>query len=206
MPIYEYRCTNCHRKVSLFWRSISSVDESKARCTYCGSDKLSRLASRVRVIRGGGSTEAGAGAGAGTDDGGDMDDRMMSELGGLDENDPRSLGRFMRKMASESGEELGPEFDEIVGRLEKGEDPEKIEQSMGDVLGDPGGEMGGMMDDDMPMAPPSPEPEESTAGKPADKQDAKTTAKPVTRRPVRAKKSAAKASGRGSKSSSKAKK
>ena len=57
---------------------------------------------------------------------------------------------------------MGPEFNEIVGRLEKGEDPEKIEQSMGDILGEgAGGEMGGpggmggmgmpggMMDDDM---------------------------------------------------------
>ncbi len=87
-----------------------------------------------------------------------MDPAMLNELGGLDENDPRSLGRFMRKMASETGEEMGPEFNEIVGRLEKGEDPEKIEQSMGDILGDGGAPdgmdgMGGMMGDDMGMPP-----------------------------------------------------
>ena len=184
MPIYEYRCSNCHRKVSIFWRSISAVDESKARCTYCGSAKLSKLASRVRVIRGGGggSTEPS------TEDTSGMDDRMMSEMGGLDENDPRSLGRFMRKMASESGEEMGPEFNEIVGRLEKGEDPEKIEQSMGDLFGEPGGPGGDMLDDDYPAAPPAPGPEEGAepAQEPGAKGSAKKKAGPP-RRAVRSK-------------------
>ena len=45
-------------------------------------------------------------------------------MGDLDENDPKSLARFMRKMADETGEEMGAEFDEVVGRLEAGEDPE----------------------------------------------------------------------------------
>jgi len=64
-----------------------------------------------------------------------------SSLGGLDENDPKSLARFMRKMAGETGEDLGPEFEEVVGRLEAGEDPESIEQSMPDLAGEGG--MGG---------------------------------------------------------------
>jgi Flp pilus assembly protein TadB len=44
----------------------------------------------------------------------------------------------MRKMSREMGEDLGPEFNEIVGRLEAGEDPEEIEESMPE-LGDMGG-------------------------------------------------------------------
>jgi hypothetical protein len=43
----------------------------------------------------------------------------------------------MRTMSQETGEDLGPEFDEMVGRLEAGEDPEEIERSLGD-LGDQG--------------------------------------------------------------------
>jgi putative FmdB family regulatory protein len=182
MPIYEYRCANCQRKVSLFWRSFSAVDESKAQCTFCGSTRLTRVASRVRVIRGGGSNSQSE-SGGDMPAGGDVDDRMLDEMGGLDENDPRSLGRFMRKMAAESGESMGPEFDEIVGRLEKGEDPEKIEQSMGDMLDSPSGE--GMMDDDMgmgmaPPAPPSPD-EGAEADKPA------SSAKKTPQRAVRPK-------------------
>jgi len=53
----------------------------------------------------------------------------------FDENDPRSLGRWMRKMSAEAGEDLGPEFDEVVGRLEAGENPEEIEKTMPELMG-----------------------------------------------------------------------
>jgi hypothetical protein len=58
---------------------------------------------------------------------------MESELSGLDEDDPQSLGKFMRKMGQEMGEDLGDEFNEVVDRLEKGESPEAIEQSLPDL-------------------------------------------------------------------------
>jgi hypothetical protein len=56
-----------------------------------------------------------------------MDDSALSNL---DEDDPRALGKFMRKMSREMGEEMGDEFNEVVDRLEKGESPETIEKSM----------------------------------------------------------------------------
>jgi len=64
----------------------------------------------------------------------------------LDENDPRSLGRWMRKMSAETGEDLGPEFDEVVGRLEAGESPEKIEESMPELMGEGGGDLSDGLD------------------------------------------------------------
>ena len=79
---------------------------------------------------------------------GRLDDLSGSDdpLGaGLDENDPKSLARFMRKMANETGEELGPEFEEVVGRLEAGEDPESIEDSMPDLGASGGGDDFGVM-------------------------------------------------------------
>lgn len=91
-----------------------------------------RVMSKVRVMRG----SAEATAQDSTGDASPPDDALMNEMAGLDENDPRALGRFMRKMAAESGEDLGPEFNEVIGRLEKGEDPDKIEQDMGDIFGD----------------------------------------------------------------------
>jgi hypothetical protein len=66
-----------------------------------------------------------------------------SNLPDFDENDPKSLGRWMRKMSDEVGEDLGPEFDEVVGRLEAGEDPEEIEKSMPDLLGEGGDDLSG---------------------------------------------------------------
>jgi len=56
-----------------------------------------------------------------------------SNFGDLDENDPRSIARFMRKMSDEVGEDMGSEFEEVVDRLESGESPEDIEQSMPDL-------------------------------------------------------------------------
>jgi hypothetical protein len=95
-------------------------------------------------------------------------------------SDPRALGRFMRKMAAQTGEGMGEEFDEVVGRLEKGEDPDKIEQSMGDLFG-AGGPPDGMGGPDDDYTAPSPAP---MADEPAAKP--RSTAKPA-RRPVTAK-------------------
>ena len=58
-----------------------------------------------------------------------------ASFSGLDENDPKSIGRWMRKMSSEIGEDLGGEFNEVVDRLEAGEDPESIEKSIPDLGG-----------------------------------------------------------------------
>ena len=69
-----------------------------------------------------------------------------SAWGDFDENDPKSMGRFMRKMVNEMGDEtgdLGPEFDEVIDRLESGQDPEQIEKEVPDLMGD-GGDAGGL--------------------------------------------------------------
>ena len=125
MPIYEYRCPDCKKKVSVFFRTLSAVDHSAARCPQCGGKNLSRLVSRVRALRSEESRLDGL-----------ADDSMLS---GLDENDPQSMGRMLRKMAREAGEDMPPEFDEAVGRLEAGESPESIEQSMPELAGGEGG-------------------------------------------------------------------
>lgn len=131
MPIYEYRCQECGRRFSVFWRSFSDVQEDKIICKRCGSDDVNRLVSRVRMVR---SEESR------------LDDMAdPSAWGDFDENDPKSMGRFMRKMMNEIGDEagdLGPEFEEVVDRLEAGQDPEEIEKDMPDLLGE--GAEGGM--------------------------------------------------------------
>jgi hypothetical protein len=66
----------------------------------------------------------------------------------VDENDPRSVARWARRMSSEMGEDAGPEFNEMVDRLEAGESPESIEQSMGDSLGEAGAEGSGLSGDE----------------------------------------------------------
>ncbi|MBM4464567.1 MAG: zinc ribbon domain-containing protein [Chloroflexi bacterium] len=124
LPIYEYRCNECRRRVTLYWRSFSEIEETLPRCTFCGGEDLTRLVSRVAVLR---SEESR------------LDDLAdPSSLAGLDENDPQSMARWMRKMSREMGEDLGPEFDEVVDRLEAGQSPEEIEKVMPDLGGDLG--------------------------------------------------------------------
>jgi putative FmdB family regulatory protein len=153
MPMFDYRCDACKQKTTVFFRTLSAVDHSTAVCSRCGSKKLTRLMARVRVLRG----DAGDTLGPQ----GDVDPGLMREMDGLDESDPRALGRFMRKMSEETGEDLGPEFGEVVARLERGEDPDAIEAKMGDVFGDgPGAD--GTDDDGVSPSPaaeaPAPEP------------------------------------------------
>jgi putative FmdB family regulatory protein len=118
MPIYEYRCRRCRRRVTILLRSLSDT-ETKPKCTYCGHDQLDRLVSRVAVLK---SEESRLD---------DLSDNSM--LGDLDENDPRSIGRWMKKMSAEAGEDLGDDFHEAVDRLESGQSPEEIEAAMPDL-------------------------------------------------------------------------
>lgn len=123
MPFYEYRCGECGRKVRLFF-TYDQYDSVNPRCTHCNSEKLQRLIGRIALSK---SEDTRLES---------MDPDKM--LAGVDEEDPRSLGRFMRKMSSEMGEDLGEEFDEVVGRLESGESPEDIEETMPELADDSG--------------------------------------------------------------------
>ena len=69
--------------------------------------------------------------------------RLMKDAENIDENDPRQLGALMRRMSDITGEPVEPEMEEAMRRVEAGEDPEKIEEELGDVLGD--GEAGAGM-------------------------------------------------------------
>ena len=128
MPIYEYRCGDCKRRVSIFYRSFTDTDKS-AQCPNCGGMNLTRLVSRVATVK---SEEARLEA---------LSD--PSSFGDVDENDPKSMARFMRKMGNQvGGEDLGPEFNEMVDRLEAGENPEEIEKSMPGLGGEGAPDMG----------------------------------------------------------------
>jgi len=119
VPIYEYLCHDCGRRVSILWRSFSEIGATKPRCPRCGGENLTRLISRVAVVR---SEESRL-----------EDLADPSTLAGLDENDPKSIARWMRRMSHELGEDLGPEFEEVVDRLEAGQSPEEIEEAMPDL-------------------------------------------------------------------------
>lgn len=91
-----------------------------ATCSNCGSANLRRLVSRFAVVRGEDALMDG------------LDDDSM--LAGVDENDPKSVAAWARKMSSRFGEDVGPEFDEVLEQMEAGEMPgeEGIEDDGGD--------------------------------------------------------------------------
>lgn len=124
MPVYEYRCENCRRKVELYFKTYADYDAATKSCPYCQSTRLARLISRVGIGRSDDSRFSSL-----------EDDSALDDLA---DADPATLGRFMRRMSQETGEDLGDEFNEVVGRLERGEDPEAIEASIG--LPEEGGE------------------------------------------------------------------
>jgi putative FmdB family regulatory protein len=98
MPIYEYRCNDCG-KISEFL--LIKTDETFIpQCKRCKSKKMSRVLSKVRVIR---SEES----------------RMESladpsKWSGLDEKDPKSMAKWMKRMGKEMGEEMGEDVDAMV--------------------------------------------------------------------------------------------
>ncbi len=128
MPIYEYVCPDCRRRVSVFYRTIHQAEHQEPTCPRCGGRRLRRVMSRVAMLR---SEESRLESLA--------DPALMA---GLEEEDPRALARMMRQMSAELGEEMDdPELNEIVDRLEAGQSPEEIEKAMPEVAGD--GDLGG---------------------------------------------------------------
>ena len=114
MPIYEYRCRACRKRTSVFVRSMSTAVQE--RCEHCDSTKLNRLVSRVAALRSGGDP---------------LDSFDESMLADVDENDPRSVARFARRMRDEMGDELGPDFDQAIDQMEAGEMPDEGSMDMG---------------------------------------------------------------------------
>ncbi len=110
MPIYEYACQECRRRSSFL--IMNPRHPGSLVCRHCGSSKLERLLSRFAVPA---SEES----------------RLESladpaNLGGLDESDPRSVARLMKKM----GEEMGEDVSDVEAMLEQpGDDEGTIDHS-----------------------------------------------------------------------------
>ncbi len=140
MPIYEFYCRDCHRVFNFFARRVNTT--SRPSCPRCGRPKLQRQVSRFAVARG--AREPASAEGGEDDLPPEMDEskleRVMEELGreaeSLDEDDPRQAAQLMRKLHERTGMPLSGKMEEAMRRMEAGEDPDQIEQEMGDFLDD----------------------------------------------------------------------
>ena len=132
MPIYEFYCQDCHTIFSFFSKTINT--KKRPKCPSCKTKTLERQVSLFSVT--GKAKEEG-----------DMDDlpfddskmekamRMFaSQADKINEDDPRQAANLMRKLTDMTGIELGSGMEEALRRMENGEDPEKVEAEMGDLL------------------------------------------------------------------------
>lgn len=160
MPIYEYYCPDNHRIYSFFAKTLAQ-GQTVPRCPDNPAFRMKKIVSafavtgRTRKTEKEGKDPGGAVPAAGADPGEDARmeaamSAMEGEFANIDENDPRAMGRMMRRMSEVTGERLDGEMEEVVRKLEEGADPDELEAQMGDAFG--GGE-GADPDDPYGMGP-----------------------------------------------------
>ena len=120
MPTYDFNCLNCQQRFEVTL-SYSEYGSKPVTCSHCGSRNVRRRMTKVRIAKSEDSRM----------------ESMMDEsaLEGL-EDDPKALGHMMKKMGKEMGEDIPPEFDDVVDRLEAGQSPQEIEAAMPDLGAD----------------------------------------------------------------------
>jgi putative FmdB family regulatory protein len=105
MPIYEFRCAECKRKFEVL--VLRTEEKSSLRCPRCDGTKIKRLLSRFASIK---SEEARLES---------LTD--PSNLAGLDENDPASMARWLKRMGGELGEDVSKEeVDQMADEIASG--------------------------------------------------------------------------------------
>ncbi len=153
MPIYEFFCPDCNTVFNFFSRRINT--EARPDCPRCGRKKLDRMMSTFAVT----------GRAAEEDDpmAGFDETRMerafeglLREAENLNDDDPRQMAGLMKKFSEQTGISLGERMEEALARLEAGEDPDLIEQEMGDLIEDENGFSFDEMKKKVRTGPPSP--------------------------------------------------
>lgn len=133
MPVYEFYCPDCHMIFNFLSRRINT--EKRPPCPKCDRPDLERQVSLFAISKGRKETE----------DVGDLPDidesrmeqameALAAEAEGLDEDDPRQAARMMRKLYGAMGMDIGPGMEEAIRRMEAGEDPDAVEEELGEIL------------------------------------------------------------------------
>ncbi|MBI3164584.1 MAG: zinc ribbon domain-containing protein [Anaerolineales bacterium] len=121
MPTYDFICNVCEDRFDVFL-TYAEYGKTVVHCAHCNSADVRRRMTKVRIAK----TEEG------------RMESLAENFGGFEglEENPAELGRMMKKMGREMGEELPAGFDEVVDRLEAGQSPEEIESALPDLNGD----------------------------------------------------------------------
>jgi putative FmdB family regulatory protein len=132
MPIYEFYCERCNTIFNFYSKSINTTKQPT--CPRCRKETLKRFLSTFSVLRDGSKDES--------EESLPFDEQKMEQAIGalaretdtIDEDDPRQAANVMRKFSEMAGLPLGKGMKEAIERMEAGEDPDKIEEEMGDIL------------------------------------------------------------------------
>ena len=118
MPTYDFLCNDCAQRFDVFL-TFADYGKKPVTCPHCLSKNVRRRMTKVRIAKSDASRM----------------DSLADDFPGLEnlDDDPKAMGRVMRKMGREMGEDLPPEFNEVVDRLEKGQSPEEIEKEIPDL-------------------------------------------------------------------------
>ena len=133
MPIYEFYCPDCNTIFNFFSSRINT--EKQPDCPKCGRKELQKQMSTFATI-GKAKEEDGDDPLAGLDEA-KMEqafEGLMRDAEGINEDDPRQMATLMRKFSDKTGISMGGQMEEALSRMEAGEDPDQIEQEMGDLL------------------------------------------------------------------------
>ena len=117
MPIYEFRCDNCRRRVDVYVQGFSPPSGNI--CPHCGGSNLTRIFSSFAVRKSKSDTSV-------YDD--ILSDSKLTR--GLMQNDPRALAEWSRKMSYAADEDITPESEELMDRLDHGEDVSDVIEEM----------------------------------------------------------------------------
>lgn len=136
MPIYEFYCHRCNTVYNFFSRSANT--DKIPYCPHCKRIRLKRQMSIFSKVSRSSDQQDSA------EDMPFIDEAKMekamailaNEAGRINEDDPRQAAGLMRKLSDATGLNLGPGMEEAIRRMERGEDPERIEAEMGGLLED----------------------------------------------------------------------
>ncbi len=129
MPIYEYRCGNCQRRVSILVQGFEAPPSLK--CPRCGGKELTRLFSSFSIGKGESCLRDG------------LYEDILSDsklVRGLESSDPRALAEWSRRMSQATGEEMGPDHEDMLDKLEAGEPVDQVMAEAQSMMADIGGE------------------------------------------------------------------
>ena len=134
MPIYEFYCSQCHTIYNFFSKTVNT--SKVPRCPKGHDVVLSRQLSVFAALSGKTKEETADDPLAALDEKKVEKElrKLATEAEKIKDDDSRAAAQLMRKFSSMTGMKLGDNFQEALRRMERGEDPERIEEELGDVL------------------------------------------------------------------------